>query len=416
MKRILITLCAALVLVACAFGIRLFSREKAAPDTPELPKTAAISTPEPTPAPAPIPEPEQKPSPEPEPEPKPEPLPPLESGEPVTVNGHLLATVRRDGTLFVPAQRLAEALELRCVDTAQGAELLGREAFGFTDGQSLLRISGEDFPMASAPFWHGSNLFVPVEEAAQVMGCGAYTDPESGSLYLSPGCGDWEIPTERPVAILEYHAVSDDVWGIEDLFVSPASMEAQLDYLVRNGYDPIWFEDLRDLDQYDKPVILTFDDGYSDNYEELFPILQRYGVKATIFVVANSIGSGHTMSEVQIKELADSGLVSIQSHGLTHGRMDSMDEAELRAELGESRRILTALTGRTPYAVSYPEGMCSTLTLDIAGEYYRFGTLQTGGGYRTTDNPLLAGRFNIHRDTSLEEFAAIVDAALADYE
>ena len=70
-----------------------------------------------------------------------------------------------------------------------------------------------------------------------------------------------------------YHAVSDNMWGIDELFVSPASMEEQLRYLVDNGYEPIWFSDLAELEQYEKPVILTFDDGYDDNYTELLPLL-----------------------------------------------------------------------------------------------------------------------------------------------
>ena len=50
------------------------------------------------------------------------------------------------------------------------------------------------------------------------------------------------------VPVLMYHAVSDNMWGIDELFVSPASMEEQLRYLVDNGYEPIWFSDLAELD------------------------------------------------------------------------------------------------------------------------------------------------------------------------
>ena len=80
----------------------------------------------------------------------------------------------------------------------------------------------------------------------------------------------------QAVPVFMYHAVSDDVWGVEHLFVSPSEMEKQLAFLQENGYSTIWFEDLEHVGDYEKPVILTFDDGYDDNYSELYPLLQKY--------------------------------------------------------------------------------------------------------------------------------------------
>ena len=75
----------------------------------------------------------------------------------------------------------------------------------------------------------------------------------------------------------------------------------------------------RTCEDYEKPVILTFDDGYDDNYTELFPLLQKYNAKATIFVIPKAIGTPHKMTAEQIYELSRSGLVSIQSHTYSHG-------------------------------------------------------------------------------------------------
>lgn len=61
-------------------------------------------------------------------------------------------------------------------------------------------------------------------------------------------------------------------------------MRQQLQYLWDNGYEPIFFSDLTHLEDYDKPVLLTFDDGYIGNYTELYPLLQEYNMKATIFI------------------------------------------------------------------------------------------------------------------------------------
>ena len=70
----------------------------------------------------------------------------------------------------------------------------------------------------------------------------------------------------RQVPVLMYHAVGDDCWGEAHLFVKPAELERQLQYLQDHGYETIFLEDLAHVEQYKKPVILTFDDGYDDNY------------------------------------------------------------------------------------------------------------------------------------------------------
>lgn len=139
-----------------------------------------------------------------------------------------------------------------------------------------------------------------------------------------------DLPTPNVnVPILMYHAVGDETWGYSDLFVRPSELENHLQYLADNGYETIFFDDLSHLEDYEKPVILTFDDGYDDNYTELYPLLQKYQAKATIFVIPRDLGKAHKMTAEQIQELAQSGLVSIQSHTWSHGNLSCMDEATL---------------------------------------------------------------------------------------
>jgi len=123
------------------------------------------------------------------------------------------------------------------------------------------------------------------------------------------------------VPVLMYHAVGDDCWGEESLFVKPEELEKQLQYLSENGYETIFFEDLSHIEQYEKPVLLTFDDGYDDNAETLLPLLQKYGMKATVFLIAGDVGKPHKLTRAQLAELVQSGLVSIQSHGWSHRNM-----------------------------------------------------------------------------------------------
>ena len=252
---------------------------------------------------------------------------------------------------------------------------------------------------------------LPLLETAEALGYPTWTDEESGITYITPAARAFELPENVNVPVLMYHAVSDDMWGINELFVSPSSMEEQLAYLVENGYDAIWFEDLAHVEDYDKPVILTFDDGYDDNYNELLPLLQKYNVKATVFVIGNAAGMTHKMTEEQIREMADSGLVSIQSHGYTHDDMDAMSEETLEYELSETKKVITRITGRIPYVLCYPTGKYSSLTLEVAARHYLFGIKMVGGQYNTSDDPFLVSRFYISRYTDIYTFAAYISNA-----
>ena len=136
---------------------------------------------------------------------------------------------------------------------------------------------------------------------------------------------------------------------MQKLFVKPAEMEKQIQYLVENGYTPIWFEDLVNVDKIEKPVILTYDDGYMDNYVDLFPILQKYGVKATIFMITGNIDNRQTyLTSAQIKEMAQSGLVSFQSHTVTHPYLRGQSYETQEYELTQSKLDLVRLTGKMP--------------------------------------------------------------------
>ena len=208
----------------------------------------------------------------------------------------------------------------------------------------------------------------------------------------------------RQVPVLMYHAVGDDCWGEEHLFVRPAELEQQLQYLSENGYETIFFEDLAHLERYEKPVILTFDDGYDDNYTLLLPLLQKYHMKATIFMIAGDIGGPHKLTQPQLRELTQSGLVSIQSHGWSHKNMAAMGWPALVCELLRSKLALTLACGRVPTAVSYPNGKCTERTRTAAGWFYAYGVRTFDGTYLTGTDPLLIPRTAIPRGMTPEQF------------
>lgn len=175
------------------------------------------------------------------------------------------------------------------------------------------------------------------------------------------------------VPVLMYHAVGDDCWGEESLFVKPEELEKQLQYLSENGYETIFFEDLSHIEQYEKPVLLTFDDGYDDNAETLLPLLQKYGMKATIFLIAGDVGKPHKLTRAQLAELVQSGLAQHPEPRLEppeHGRAvpagaavgaGAQPERDLHAHRALPRRaFLSEREQQRPHPEKLPAGFTPT--------------------------------------------------------
>lgn len=340
---------------------------------------------------------------EPEPEeiPEPEPLP---EGAEILLFGARASTLTDGKTLFVDCALLEEFAGLD-IFSADDAVTLG------LDGQeTVVSLVRSDELHAGDGFLQDGAAYVPLEAILELPGIVSGA-AEDGTLYFARQL-TLSSPAENVnVPVLMYHAVSDDLWGYWDLFVSPQTIEEELLYLQENGFETIWFEDLSHIEDYEKPVILTFDDGYDDNYTELFPLLQKYNAKATIFVIPKAIGTPHKMTAEQIYDLSQSGLVSIQSHTYSHGNLSTMDEETLVFEMEESQKYLAALTGQVPYAVCYPEGTRSELSIEVAGRYYEYGLLMNGQLYNTSDDPLRVKRFYVPRGYDLGSFRWSVQEA-----
>ena len=250
---------------------------------------------------------------------------------------------------------------------------------------------------------------VCLEDLCRDLGYEYYVDERNKSVQVVTKLTPWQIPEGFDVPVLMYHGVSDDMWGMTELFVKPANMEEQIRYLVENGYTPIWFEDLPHVDKIEKPVILTFDDGYMDNYLELFPILQKYGVKATIFVVTATVDNNpRVLTSEQIREMSDSGLVSIQSHTVTHPYLNAQTREQQQWELTKSKQDIYAMTGKLPTVICYPSGRYDSATLELAQTYYQMGLKMNGYRYRTGENAYEVDRYYIRRQDGLGTFIGYI--------
>ena len=271
-------------------------------------------------------------------------------------------------------------------------------------GSATAVVDGTELTLEHPVLADGASWCVPVE-LLPALGLTELVDPELDQRYYTRIAKHDEIPTGCRVPVLMYHAVSDDnIWGIPELFVSPVQLEKQIQAMLDAGYTPITFEDLDRIDEIEKPVMLTFDDGYDDNYTELFPLLQKYNVKATVFMIVNDIGKNHKLTKERIKEMSDSGLVSIQSHTLSHGYLDEMYESQLHRENRDSMIALARITGKQPFVLCYPTGRSSGASREITAQYYEYGLCMGGPCWVTGDAPYRIYRYYISRYTDVDTF------------
>lgn len=208
---------------------------------------------------------------------------------------------------------------------------------------------------------------------------------------------------------LVYHLVSDETYGPNEyLFVRVSDFEAQLAEIKRLGYETVFADEL-DKTHGKKCVVITFDDGYVDNYTNVLPLLEKYDMKATVFLISDMIGADGHLSEEQILEMQESGHFHFGSHTKTHQKLYDLDKETLQTELLESRRRIEELTGKTVRALAYPNGVCDSST-ELAAEEY---------GYEycfTTDKPAdefypntRLPRSYVVRDMAITDFLSIID-------
>lgn len=177
------------------------------------------------------------------------------------------------------------------------------------------------------------------------------------------------------VPILMYHYISNpppdaDKYRL-DLSVTPANFEAQMQYLAREGYYPIRVSDLADYllngsALLSKPIAITFDDGYLDNYENAFPVLKQLKFPATFFVITQSIDTHREgyMTWDQLEEMAIEGM-EIGSHSLTHPDLQGKSREIQTTEIFGSKVMIEARIGTPVKSFSYPASKYDARAIDI---------------------------------------------------
>ena len=120
-----------------------------------------------------------------------------------------------------------------------------------------------------------------------------------------------------PLPVLMYHHMVPDGQDCNDMTVTPGKFRSDLETVLAMGYTPVLPRELAAGDALpEKPILITFDDGYRSNYDLVYPILREYGVKAciSIIVLMPDLPTDNFCTWEQLREMTDSGLVEVGSH------------------------------------------------------------------------------------------------------
>lgn len=218
------------------------------------------------------------------------------------------------------------------------------------------------------------------------------------------------IEGDRDIPILMYHTSSESSpGGLAELYVKPSEFALQLKTLKEKGYTFCTFDDFDRVNAIEKPVLLTFDDGYLENYTEIFPLLKEYDAKITLFLILSSITVSN-LTEEMIKEMSDSGLVKFESHTLTHPSLSviSPNAARLESEISTSKEKIEAVTGKEVVALSYPNGEFNDAVKECAAKYYRFGVRKDLGMHNTSYDNFEVRRIRINRSTTIGNYLTLI--------
>lgn len=181
------------------------------------------------------------------------------------------------------------------------------------------------------------------------------------------------VPRTPRMTVLFYHSISDS----SDFFaVAPAEFDRQMQYL-KKYFDVVplarAFAHAGGERVIRDSVAVTLDDGYEDAAEHALPVLRRYGIPATVFVLPGSpdrkeLGNDHPLLMLEDLIRIDDPLIDIGSHALSHKKLTKIPLPEAVFEMKESRRLIEESCGSVVEYLAYPKGSCNPAVMRGAKE------------------------------------------------
>lgn len=231
---------------------------------------------------------------------------------------------------------------------------------------------------------------------------------------------DWvKQDTAIHFPILMYHAIhvmAPEESANANLIVDPTTFESHIQRLSNEGYYFLTPEEVHKVltenvlpNGNQKIIWLTFDDSLWDFYDNAYPILQKYQVKATNNVITSTVGSQTNLSLDEMLEMKNNGM-SFQDHTVTHPDLSATDSSTQTTEMKDSKQYLDDSLNQDTIAIAYPAGRYSDTTLQIAENLdYKLG-VTTNEGLASADNGLLSlNRIRILQTTTADSIMATIN-------
>lgn len=234
---------------------------------------------------------------------------------------------------------------------------------------ALFGISGAVF-LGGCGMWKSG---VPKEDAVNMAEASSIKvkDPnfKPGTAIVHRDA-DVEYSVPEGVSILMYHMIGD--MKNNSAVMTEDNLRIQMQYLKDHGYHPITMHELYDYVTKgeklpSKPVCITFDDGYLDSYTIVYPMMKEFGYPWTLFLITDDVGKSYNrMTWEQLKEMADSGAVTIANHTLSHPKLHNLPtRAEKENEIIGANKALKYHLGIDNLWFAYPYGDYDDEVIDI---------------------------------------------------
>lgn len=236
---------------------------------------------------------------------------------------------------------------------------------------------------------------------------------------------------QREIPILCYHRLveTDAEGGKFPTHIRVDLFEKHLRYLQAHGYRTLLFSDFdeeRIFEKAQRAVVLTFDDGYEDNYRLLFPLLKKYNAKAVIYLVSGrqandwDVPKGEKplrlMTPEQRREMLASGLVEFGAHTITHPDLTEIAPEQADEEIHQSKLQLEADLGVSVRTFAYPYGRLNPQVKESARRAgFRYGIATDSGPLAVHEDPFQVRRIVVFPNTTPRRFSRKVSGGYTFY-
>ncbi len=232
----------------------------------------------------------------------------------------------------------------------------------------------------------------------------------------------------RRVPILMYHSIAEHVSPrFKPFTVSPQVFAEQMAYLHQHRYSPLTVSQLAAAlapggpRLPERPVVITFDDGFADFYSAALPVLQRYGFAATLYVATAYVGGtsrwlrheGETerrmLSWEQLREVSACG-IECGAHSHSHAQLDTLTPAEAQFEIERSKELLEEQLGQAVESFAYPYGYSTVgVRRQVQEAGFRSACAVKHAMSSERSNPFALARLMVSATTTVDGLAALVD-------